>query len=113
LPEPIAGHARLILSAEEQARISEILAALPQEAADVHAAVTRLLFDVIGVVEERLTTPSDVDETLMWLADAFLSVLTEDDGIADTGGILALVTRHAMVQARSAILHRLAWRRRN
>lgn len=114
LPEPIRADSwPLGLSVEEEARVDEILAALPEEAAGVHAAVTRLLFDVISMLESRLVTPSDVDETLTWLSDAFLSLFDEGDGFADHSGILALVTRHAMVQARSTILHRLVWARRN
>jgi hypothetical protein len=114
LREPIrTDAARLALSAEEEARVGEILAALPEEAARVHAAVTRLLFDVIGVFHRRLVTPSDLDETLTWLADTFLSLTSEDDVFADPGGILALFTRHAMIQARGAILDQLVWARRN
>jgi hypothetical protein len=114
LPDPIGTDpVRLVLSSEEEARVRRILVALPEEAADVHAAVTRLLFDVIGVFEGRLVTPSDVDETLIRLADAFLSLLDEDRRSTDAAGTLALLTRHAMVQARSAILRQLAWARRN
>ena len=65
LPEPIRADSwPLGLSVEEEARVDEILAALPEEAAGVHAAVTRLLFDVISMLESHLVTPSDVDETL-------------------------------------------------
>ena len=115
LPEPIRGDSwPLGLSAEEEARVGEILAALPEEAAGVHAAVTRLLFDVISMLEGRLVTPSDVDETLTWLSDAFLSLFDEADAFADHHrDILALFPRHAMAQARSTILHRLVWARRN
>lgn len=114
LPEPRRiDWGRLALSPEEEARVGEILAALPEEAAQVHAAVTRLLFEVIGVFDGRLMTPSDVDETLAWLADAFPALFAAEDAFRDQNGILALFTRHAMIQARGAVLHELAWARRN
>jgi hypothetical protein len=114
LREPIGTEpARLVLSAEEERLLGEVLGVLPAEAAEVYAAVTRLLFDVLGVFQGRLVTPLDVDRTLAWLTDVFLSLSTEDDARADHTGILALFTRHAMVQARGAILHDLAWARRN
>ena len=114
MPEPIQSDpGRLGLSAEEEARVGEILAALPAEAAEVRAAVTRLLFDVIGMFEGRLMSPSDVDDTLAWLADALPALFAKDDPLGDPGGILAISTRHAMIQAHGAVLHRLAWARRN
>jgi hypothetical protein len=114
LPEPIgADPGRLGLSAEEEARVGEILSALPAEAAEVRAAITRLLFEVIAIFEGRLMTPSDVDETLAWLADTLPALFAGDDAPGDPGGILTLFTRHAMIQARGAVLHRLAWARRN
>jgi hypothetical protein len=106
-------HAGLALSGEEEATVRTIRAALPAEAADVHAAVTRLLFEVIGMFEHRLVTPSDVDEMLTRLADAFLSLHADDDESPDSGGVLALFTRYAMLQARGRIFYQLAWTRRN
>ena len=114
MSEPMQTYrAELALSAEEEATVRTIRAALPGEAADVHAAVTRLLFEVIGLFQARLVTPADVDQMLTRLADVFLSLHASDDEFADSSGVLALFTRYAMVQARGRILYQLAWARRN
>jgi hypothetical protein len=103
----------LTLSADDHARLREIVEFLPDEAAALHAGVRDLLFQALTPFEGRIWQEREVEEVLRGLVEPIVSAVVEGPRNAWQWDIASLLTRHALEQARTDIVRWLLWVKRN
>ena len=102
----------LTLSAADQARVRELLDSHPDETAALQCAVRGLLVQALTPFEGRIWTEREVADLLSGLIEPIVSTVA-DAGESWQQDVASLLTRHALVQAQTEIVHWLLWAKRN